>query len=287
MTNRVLMKEKPVSSPNILLLLMLLTTVFDINKSNKAMAQCDWTKEVPDKHSTNVHSLSTSETICHNNIMILYDNTIKFPFASYAIHKQEQMSQLLGGRKEFVPDPLIPSNNQHLVNDTIFHYPYSRGHLTPSYIMSYNKSSNGAWEETYYISNILPQIATLNEGPWEKLEMNIVNQLSNQPVGTEWEIYTGGFWNGKYSVYPIKPRSQTEVIKDYLFWKAFCIRKFCLSGMITAFHHEDNIKWNVHTINSLIPGIFPGCCPDNTNISYWKSLLDGVLDFTDIEDVIN
>jgi hypothetical protein len=244
-----------------------------------ATAQCDWTPEIPQKHNTQLHSLAITETICHPDIMILYDNTIKFPFASYAIHKQEQMTQLLGGRKEFVEDPLISPEKQHLVNDTVFHYPYSRGHLTPSYIMSYNKSAGGSWEQTYFISNILPQTAKLNEGQWEKLEMNIVDELAKQPAGTSWEIYTGGFWNGKYSIYPTKLNGQNDIVKDYLFWKAFCNRQTCLSGMITAFHHEDTIKWNVHSVNSLIPGLFPKCCPDNTKLDIWETLLNGVVDY--------
>lgn len=238
-------------------------------------AQCNWTHEVPSRKSSPLHSLAVTEVVCHNNIMVLYDTTIKFPFATYAVHKQEQMGKLLGGRKNFVPDPSIPMSKQHYENDTIFHSPYSRGHLTPSHIMSYDKSDGGPWQESYYMSNILPQTAVLNEGDWEKFEANIVNALGKQPTGTVWEIYTGGFWNGKYSLTYTGPRDY-NVVKDYLFWKAFCDRKRCSSGMITAFHHENTTRWGIHPINSLIPGIFPECCPDNRQLNQWHSLMDGI-----------
>ena len=242
-----------------------------------ASMHCEWTPEVPQKYFTELHSLFISKTICHNNIMVLYDESIDFPFATYAMHKQEQMSQLLGGRKEFVLDPIIPIDKQHSVTDPIFHTPYSRGHLTPSYIMSYNKSEDGPWQETYYISNILPQTAKLNEGAWEKFEMNIVDALRKQPSGTIWEIYTGGFWNGKYS-YAYNSFGNKDIVKDYLFWKAFCNRKTCDSGMITAFHHENNTYWNAHPVNYLLRGLFSKCCPNNEKLDTWKSLLQNITD---------
>jgi DNA/RNA endonuclease G (NUC1) len=237
---------------------------------------CPWTKEIPHLRASPVRSLATSEIVCHDHIMVLYDKTIDFPFATYAVHTKEQMSQLLGGRKSFVPDPLIPIDNQHLENDTIFHSPYSRGHLTPSHIMSYDKSPGGAWEETYYMSNILPQVATLNEGAWEKFEANIVDALGKQPNGTVWEIYTGGVWNGKYSV-THNDAHDGDVVKDYLFWKAFCDRKHCNSGMITAFHSENVTRWSVHPVDRLVPGIFFACCPDNQELGQWAALLNGVV----------
>ncbi|MEB3209672.1 MAG: DNA/RNA non-specific endonuclease [Synechococcus sp.] len=263
----------------------------------KAGGACNWTVEAPAISHTPLRALAVSEIVCHNHIMLLFDKTIGFPFASYAIHTKTQMSKLQGGRKDFVLDPLIPIYDQHAVNDTIFKYPYSRGHLTPSHIMSYDKSTGGAWEETYYISNILPQTALLNEGAWERFETNIINALGAQPDNTIWEIYTGGFWNGKYFVSQminssnpvdadadaaidadthISSKQHNVVVKDYLFWKAFCDRQQCSSGIITAFHHDGTTRWNIHSVNYLIPGIFTKCCPDNKNLDTWNRLLDGI-----------
>lgn len=239
-------------------------------------ADCDWSPEKPHIGSTSLSGLQKSHVICHDHIMVLFNKEIGFPFATYAIHTQNQMSRLQGGRKEFVPDPKIPLSEQHLPNDTIFHFPYSRGHLTPSYIMTYDKTSNGAWEETYYMSNILPQTAYLNEGLWEKLEMNIVDSLQQQPPGTIWEIYTGGFWDGKNEL----GASSNEIKTDYLFWKAFCNRKKCSSGMITAYNHDGVLRWNVVPVAKLLPGLFEQCCPWNKALDEWKALLHDVTEHT-------
>lgn len=233
---------------------------------------CDWAPDKPKIHQSLLSGLQKSKVICHNHIMVLFNNDIGFPFASYAVHTQEQMSKLQGGRKDFIPDPSIPLSQQHLPNDTIFHLPYSRGHLTPSFIMTYDKSPNGAWEETYYMSNILPQTAYLNEGGWEKLEMNIVNALQQQPSGTTWEIYTGGFWNGQEEL----GANLKEIKTDYLFWKAICNRKKCSSGLITAYNHDGVLRWNVLPVAKLLPGLFDECCPWNKALSEWVSLLINV-----------
>lgn len=242
--------------------------------------KCSWTQEVPQIKTTPIRPLARTEIVCHDHIMVLYDKTIDFPFATYAVHTKEQMHELLGGRKSFVPDPVIPLDEQHLNNDTIFHAPYSRGHLTPSHIMSYDKSYGGAWEETYYMSNILPQLALFNEGAWEKFEANIVDELSDQPDGTVWEIYTGGLWNSNYAK-TIGRGKGDEPAKDYLFWKAFCDRKHCNSGMITALHHENVTRWDVTPVNILLPGLFTECCPDNDVLYQWKTLLNGVTETDD------
>lgn len=239
-------------------------------------SKCQWTVEDPNIASSQIKALQQSEIICHNHIMVLFRKNIKLPFATYAIHSQEQMTNLQGGRKEFIFDPSINETDQYNPNSTIYKYPYSRGHLTPSYIMTYDKTPSGAWDETYYISNILPQTAYLNEGPWEKLEMNIVDSLSNQPKGTKWEIYTGGFWNGDDEY--VLSNELNEIKKDYLFWKAFCDRKKCLSGMITAYNHKGILRWDVVPVSRLLNGLFDQCCPWNQALDDWKHLLNGVED---------
>ena len=223
-------------------------------------------------HISTVQALQESQVICHNHTMTLFHTKIGFPFATYAIHEQSEMERLAGGRKDFVLDPSLPHQEQHATNDTIFKSPYSRGHLTPSYIMSYDKTPGGAWEETYYMTNILPQVAVFNEGPWARLEMNIVQSLLRQPAGTIWEIYTGGFWNGAEKL-NAQPND-----KDYLWWKALCDRKKCLSGLITAYFHADELLWDVVPVSNLIPGLFDQCCPWNKALDQWKSLLEGVSD---------
>ena len=234
--------------------------------------KCRWTPECPRLLESPYREMRESEIVCHNNIMTLFDKRLGFPFATYAIHSQNEMTRLAGGRKEFTIDPLVNVHDQHFPNDTIFHTPYSRGHLTPSYIMSYDKRANGPWQESYMMTNILPQIAVFNEGAWERFEMNIVQGLVHEPEGTIWEIYTGGFWNGNQKLH------ENESIPQYVFWKAFCDRKICSSGLIVAKGYDSGIAWEVMPVIKMFPGLFDQCCPWNKALDKWKHLLNDVDD---------
>lgn len=70
-------------------------------------------------------------------------------------------------RPDFRPDPRLPSRSV-----TINYYDYSgsgydRGHLVPSADRFANPKLN---EETFLMTNIVPQTAALNQYPWNKLE---------------------------------------------------------------------------------------------------------------------
>lgn len=68
-------------------------------------------------------------------------------------------------KKEFEPDPKVKGKSS-----THYDYSnsgYSRGHMAPAADM---KWSERAMLESFYLSNICPQIADLNGGIWERLE---------------------------------------------------------------------------------------------------------------------
>lgn len=96
------------------------------------------------------------------------------------------VNKLKGGRKNFTLDPCLLQQNIYQLkpNSKIFSLPWSRGHLVPSYIMSWDKSLNGAWHKTYHMSNIIPQNRTLNMSNWCRIEretLNIIKQ-NKEPV---------------------------------------------------------------------------------------------------------
>ena len=61
-----------------------------VNKSSG----CTWTPEQPRIDSSTLEALHDSEIICHDHLMVLFRKDIGFPFASYAVHTQEEMTQL-------------------------------------------------------------------------------------------------------------------------------------------------------------------------------------------------
>lgn len=70
-------------------------------------------------------------------------------------------------RPDFRPDPRLPAGYRRI---EYFHYSgsgYDRGHLVPSADRFANRKLN---EETFLMTNIVPQTESLNQFPWERLE---------------------------------------------------------------------------------------------------------------------
>jgi endonuclease G, mitochondrial len=84
---------------------------------------------------------------------------------------------------DFREDPLITTQSATLADYK--RSGYDRGHLTPA---SVNKSSRQAMSESFYMSNMSPQVPSFNRGIWKKLEAQVRNWVndSNSLV-----VYTG------------------------------------------------------------------------------------------------
>lgn len=213
------------------------------------LTTCVLAQDCP-KDLSNPH-WGNSKELCHPGLTIYYDLSLNLPITSFTIHTQKQVQNLPGGRTNFHKDPLLP--NGRIPSDPIYHQPMSRGHLTPSKIMSYNKTH---WQSTYLMSNILPQNMKLNEQLWEKLEENVIEILKNSEEGVEWGVYTGGYWNETGNEIPSH------------FWKAFCDWDSCASGVRVA-TNEAEPQWLTLTITDFIEewwqnniDFFSNCCPD-------------------------
>lgn len=70
-------------------------------------------------------------------------------------------------RPDFSPDPRLPDGFRRIQYFDYSGSGFDRGHLVPSADRFANKRLN---EETFLMTNIVPQTPALNRGPWEKLE---------------------------------------------------------------------------------------------------------------------
>ena len=70
-------------------------------------------------------------------------------------------------RPDFRPDPRLPDGFRRIVHSDYSGSGYDRGHLVPSADRFANPELN---EETFMMTNIVPQEGALNQYPWEKLE---------------------------------------------------------------------------------------------------------------------
>lgn len=89
---------------------------------------------------------------------------------------------------------------------------YDRGHLAPSADFRWSKT---AVSESFYYSNMSPQLADFNRGIWAKLESNLRDYIFKNPESTLY-VVTGGFLSDDL---PVIERSINKVAIPEFFWK--------------------------------------------------------------------
>jgi len=77
----------------------------------------------------------------------------------------------------FRPDPNLPEEHRSELDD-YRGSGWERGHLAPSADMP----TDEAQEESFYLSNIVPQNGPMNGGAWRELEMNVRNEAKKRRV---------------------------------------------------------------------------------------------------------
>jgi hypothetical protein len=115
--------------------------------------------------------------IDNNDFLVNYSANFGRPIWTAYSMDNKIIKKLKGGRKNFTLDPNLLHQDIYQLkpNSNIFSPQWSRGHLVPSYIMSWDKSFRGAWRKTYHMSNIIPQNKILNMSNWYKLERDTLN----------------------------------------------------------------------------------------------------------------
>lgn len=124
--------------------------------------------------------------IDQKHFIINYSTILGRPlWASYIVN-QQSIKQIKGGRRNFILDNTLKDNSIYQLkpNSTIFNNYWSRGHLCPSFVMSFDKSTDGSWMSTYKMSNIVPQNINFNIKNWKYLEYNTIKFASQNIFDT-------------------------------------------------------------------------------------------------------
>jgi len=79
---------------------------------------------------------------------------------------KEKVSGAVKRQDDFRPDPAIPAAHQSTLSDYAGN-PYDRGHLVPA---GDNTQNAEAMSESFYLSNMVPQVPNHNRGIWKQLE---------------------------------------------------------------------------------------------------------------------
>ena len=100
-----------------------------------------------------------------------------------AYHVVPERANSLTERPNFVKDTQVPSSPSP---DEYKKSGYDKGHMVPNYAMA-TRYGKGAQSRTFFTSNIAPQTAELNRGPWREIEHRIAD-LWTESYGEIWVI---------------------------------------------------------------------------------------------------
>jgi endonuclease G len=138
-----------------------------------------------------VSKLTNTQYLCKGNYAIHYRYDTKTP--EYVVeHVTKDVITGTAKRKDdFRPDPAIPTQYQSQLSDYTG-FPYDRGHLAPG---ANNNKTDQMMSESFFLSNMMPQVPNNNRGIWKQLEGYIRNWVME---GKDIYLVTGTFYSNPY-----------------------------------------------------------------------------------------
>ena len=122
-------------------------------------------------HGAPVSKITDSQYLCKTNYAIHYRYDTKT--AEYVVeHLTVEAIKGPAKRKDdFRPDPAIAKEHQSQLSDYAGK-PYDRGHLSPG---ANNTQNDAIMSESFFLSNMVPQVPNHNRGIWKQLETYVRN----------------------------------------------------------------------------------------------------------------
>ena len=139
---------------------------------------------------------SGDQEICHKNYAVIYRCDVKAPLAVFEHLTTSAMSGPAKRRDNFKPDPLVtPTCSATLADYATVGKTHDRGHMAPA---ANNTQNDDIMSESFYLSNMQPQVANNNRGAWRLLEAQ-EREWAKTP-GTDYYVISGGIWDQGYTV---------------------------------------------------------------------------------------
>jgi len=95
-------------------------------------------------------------------------------------------------KDDFRPDPAIPAQHQSTLKDYAGN-PYDRGHLAPA---GNNTQNEEVMSESFFLSNMVPQVPNHNRGIWKQLETFVRDWVVDN--GMDLYVISGTAYNKEY-----------------------------------------------------------------------------------------
>lgn len=125
------------------------------------------------------NSQAKSILICHDFYALQYSPTTRTPlWVAHTLQRENILSKNKVGREDnFREDPqLLEAARKYAVSGSDYRGSgYDRGHLAPSADFTWNKR---AMDESFYMTNMAPQLGEHNSGVWNSLEDGVRKLMS-------------------------------------------------------------------------------------------------------------
>lgn len=135
------------------------------------------------------------QELCHKNYAVIHSCSAKAPVA---VFEHLTPAAIQGGFKrkdDFRPDPLVtPNCSASLADYATVGKTHDRGHLAPA---GNNTQSAEIMSESFFLSNMVPQVANNNRGIWKQAE-TYERQWALTP-NTEFYIISGGIFDAGHA----------------------------------------------------------------------------------------
>lgn len=133
------------------------------------------------------------QVLCRSRYAVIHDNDHKLPFMAAELLTPETIG--VGKVKRtnnFRADHDLPKEARSVPKDYVGTI-YDKGHLADAE----NMGTPEAMSESFLMSNMTPQVFSINRGPWRALEMRVAEWVRN---GRTLIVYSGVILDGKQTI---------------------------------------------------------------------------------------
>ena len=135
------------------------------------------------------------QELCHKNYAVIHRCEVKAPVAVFEHLTVAAMTGPSKRKNDFRPDPLVtPACSAALADYATVGSTHDRGHMAPA---GNNTQNDDIMSESFFLSNMIAQVANNNRGIWKQLE-TFERQWATAP-GTDFYIISGGIYDTGYT----------------------------------------------------------------------------------------
>jgi DNA/RNA endonuclease G (NUC1) len=136
------------------------------------------------------------QELCKTNYAVIHRCNVKAPVAVFEHLTVVTMSGPAKRKDNFRPDPEVSANCQAQLSDyAVLGRTHDRGHMSPA---GNNTTNDAIMSESFFLSNMVAQLANNNRGIWKQLE-TWERQWATAP-GTDFYIISGGIFDPGHPV---------------------------------------------------------------------------------------